>query len=189
MKDWGCTNRFPEHFKIAVWSWNYLYEFTQVPGTWALAPEIAYLGFLSIRNSILTMKTRADHIFRVYKSTSEKVLIFSHDLVIANSGVIRYQELNNEQENALGLTIEGLHVDAKQCQLKPSIIHPDKFYCSYLSYWYLRTPKICNHRIRGKDWHFSKNRQVDPQYVIWTSFHGQNWAPNTLKPPNMQYQA
>ena len=56
----------------------------------------------------------------------------------------------------------------------PSILYPDEFACSYLSSWYGRTPKICNHSIRRKDWHFLKNRQVDPQYIIWTSFHSQN---------------
>ena len=42
---------------------------------------------------------------------------------------------------------------------------------------------------QGKDWHYLKNRQEDPQNVIWTSFHNQNWVPDTLKLPNMQYRA
>ena len=53
-------------------------------------------------------------------SISEKVSIFSPDRVIANLGVIRYQETKNEQENSSGLTIEGLHVDcAKNVNLSP----------------------------------------------------------------------
>ena len=63
--------------------------------TLALVPEIAYLGFLSIRNSVLTIKILSDQISRVYKSISEKVSIFSPDPVIANLGVIQYQKLNN----------------------------------------------------------------------------------------------
>ena len=64
--------------------------------TLARAPEIAYVGFLSIRNSVLTIKTPSDHVLRVYKLIFEKVI---------------FRKLNNEQENLSGLAIEGLHVD------------------------------------------------------------------------------
>ena len=55
--------------------------------------------------------TREDHVLRVYQSIFQKSVNLFPDPVIANFGVLRYQELNYEQKNSSGLTIECLHID------------------------------------------------------------------------------
>ena len=84
--------------------------------TLALATETAYLGGFKHQERSLTMNTRSDNVFRVYKPIFENVSI----IYPANLGIIRYSGVNNEQENRSGLTIEGLHVDcAKKFNLSP----------------------------------------------------------------------
>ena len=66
----------------------------------AVAPEIEYIeGFKYQKLTFLTVKTRLNYVLRVYKSIFEKS-IFSPNPMIENLEFIRYQELNNKQENA-----------------------------------------------------------------------------------------
>ena len=52
--------------------------------------------YSGLKNLILSMDTRFDHVSSVYKSMFEKSSIFCPDPVIANLEVIQYQELNYE---------------------------------------------------------------------------------------------
>ena len=82
-----------------------------------LKPEIAYLGYQkfsfdnenSIRSSIEGLQVKFSN-----------VLILFHDPVIANFGLLRYQNVIYEHKNSSRLIIECLHIAfAKKGQLKP----------------------------------------------------------------------
>ena len=62
----------------------------------------------------MDMKNLCDERLRVYKSIFPKISRSSFGLEIISIRVLRYQEIDFDHENALGIRIGGLHVDFAQ---------------------------------------------------------------------------
>ena len=114
-----------------------------------------------------TMKTPLDHVLRVCQSIFEIVSIFSPGPVIANFGVLRFKEINSEQENPSGLTIEGLNVDCAKKSI-PYVDYNGIFGLLWLSWpWIMYTSDQ-----RGQ------SHQFTSKFL--------NWVPEIEGPQNLQ---
>ena len=69
---------------------------------------------MSLPNTNLNMKNLSDERLRVYKSIFPKISRSPFGFVITSTRVIRYQEIDFDHENALGIRTGGLNVDFAQ---------------------------------------------------------------------------